>query len=143
MTERRRDRTVTHPNASPTVGDEVVPQIVDTVAWVEVDGEAVLFDEVGRIVHVLNPTATLVWAAIDGRRSLGRIADDLTVAFGADPDVVHEDVRALADGLMSRGLVIPAGASDLAARPPLELSSRATPDRPHGATRFLEEPPSG
>ena len=135
---------MSHPNASPLIGEDLVARVADTVAWIEVDGEAVLFDEVGRIVHVLNPTATHVLIAIDGRTSLGRIADDLSNAFGADPDVVREDVLALVDELMRKGLVVPVGSSnDPPSLAPLERSIRSTPDRPHGTARFLEEPPSG
>lgn len=138
-----RDRTVSSPNADPILGEDLIAQVADTVAWVEVDGEAVLFDEVGRIVHVLNPTATHVLGAIDGRTSLGRIADDLSDAFGADPGVVRADVLALAEDLMRKRLVIPVDPEDPPSLAPPELSARATPDRPHGTARFLEDPPSG
>ena len=65
-----------------SVDVDLVPQIPENVAWVEVDGEGVLYDEVRQKVHVLSPTATLVWSGIDGRTSLERIARDLSESFG-------------------------------------------------------------
>ncbi len=107
-----------------------------TVAWVEVDGEGLLYDEVRKRVHVLSPTATLIWSGIDGRDSLNQIARDLSDSFGVDAEVVRSDVLDLASELMDKGLIAEARQG----RAPIEtdVDEPTEPGR-----RFLEEPPGG
>ena len=125
-----------------SVGTGLLPQIPETVAWVEVDGEVVLYDEVRQMVHVLSPTATLVWSGIDGRTSLERIARDLSESFGTDLGVVRSDVLELARDLLERGLITDARSTR---DPKLRPSGISTDRRTVGerAQRFLQEPPSG
>lgn len=82
-----------------------VPSPTDAVATVELDGEAVLYDEVTAAVHVLNPTATLVWSCLDGRSSLDEIAGDLATVFGADMASVSSEVLVLVRQLGAKGLL--------------------------------------
>lgn len=84
---------------------EAVPRIPEEIVWVEVDGETVVYDERRKQVHLLNPTASLVWSAIDGRASLGQIAEELSGAFGAEPAVVRSDVLELVRELTEMGLL--------------------------------------
>lgn len=117
-----------------------IPAIPETVAWAEVDGETVAYDEVHKRVHLLSVTATLVWSAIDGHTSLEQIARDLSESFGEDLARIRSDVEDLARDLEDRGLIRKAGSSAPAASV-LETSASA---EAHGAkTRFLVDPPSG
>ncbi len=84
---------------------EAVPRIPEEIVWVEVDGETVVYDERRKQVHLLNPTASLVWSAIDGRASLDQIAGELSGAFGAEPAVVRSDVQELVRELTELGLL--------------------------------------
>lgn len=75
------------------------------LAGVELDGETILYDEDSGGLHVLNPTATLVWRCLDGAASLGELADDIAAALGADPVAVGRDMLALAQQLDDEGLL--------------------------------------
>lgn len=90
-----------------------------TVAAAELEGEVVLYDEDTDRVHVLNPTAGLVWDCLDGETSLAELAAELSRHFQADRDVVHRQVLDLARQLAQEGLVVEASDSpDAAGRPP-------------------------
>lgn len=120
-----------------------VPRIPETVASVEVDGETVVYDEIRQRVHVLSPTASIVWGGIDGRTSLDQIAQELSEAFGAEVAIVRSDVLELARELTDKGLLSEVVADD---RRPDVTDGRGRPDADEGdgpAPRFLEEPPSG
>lgn len=125
-----------------SVGADLLPQIPETVAWAEVDGEGVLYDELRQKVHVLSPTATLIWSGIDGRTSLERIARDLSESFGTDLEVVRSDVLELARDLLERGLITDASSPR---DPKLRPSGVSTDRRKDGerAPRFMQEPPGG
>jgi hypothetical protein len=88
------------------IGVEFVPQARTSVADVEIDGEAVLYDEQAEALHVLNSTAALVWACCDGSGSVAAIADDLAQAFGADPGKVLADVVELVRRFGRSGLLV-------------------------------------
>jgi hypothetical protein len=70
---------------------------------VEVDGDVVTVVD-GRI-HVLNPTAALVWRCCDGRTPVATIGRDLAAAFGAE--AAARDVAAVVEDLAAAGLVGP------------------------------------
>jgi hypothetical protein len=76
------------------------------VAQEEVDGEVVLYDDVAGVMHRLNPTASVLWACLDGTGTLSEIAVDLSRAYRADPDVVLADVVAMTRDLGDKGLLV-------------------------------------
>ena len=121
-----------------------VPHVLPSVAWAEVDGETVVYDEIQKKVHVLSPTATLVWSGIDGRTSLEQIAHDLSTSFGEALPIVRSDVIELARDLMERGLItgttaVGRAGSDLGGSEVVQphVARATTPPR------FLEDPPKG
>jgi coenzyme PQQ synthesis protein D (PqqD) len=123
------------------IGRDFVALVPETIAWVDVDGEAVLYDEIRQQVHVLSATATLVWRGMDGKTSLDRIARDLSESFGTDLALVRSDVLDLARDLARKGLIAaarPRSGSDSTADVP-EESGRGQ----RSAPRFLEDPPGG
>lgn len=85
------------------------PLVRADLAIVELDGEAVIYDERNGTLHHLNPTATLVLGLCDGSSTIPELAADLSDAF----QVEFEDVRAQLDQLVSRmrdqGLLEPGG----------------------------------
>ena len=102
---------------------------------VELDGEAVLFDEARYELHVLNPTAAAVWACCDGAQTLDEMAAELANVFGAPVDEVSQGVRSAVKDFATRGLLhavqgVPPGHDALVDQ------RRSTP-------HFLEEPPEG
>jgi hypothetical protein len=79
-----------------TMADQIdgtfVPSVRAAVADVEIDGEAVLYDESHAAVHVLNDTAALVWACCDGSDTVAAIASDIASAFRMEEGTVLADV---------------------------------------------------
>jgi hypothetical protein len=69
-----------------------VPIRATEVAGVELDGEAVLYHEVANTVHVLSPTATVVWKLLDGSSDIAAIVADLAAAFAVSHDRMLDDV---------------------------------------------------
>ena len=67
----------------------------EEITSVELDGEAVLYDESTQAMHVLNPTATVVWSCCDGTVSVDQLIDELAEAYGVEREVVADDVLGL------------------------------------------------
>jgi hypothetical protein len=80
------------------------PKPRDGVEMVEVDGEGVVCDPTSGPLS-LNTTGTILWYALDGRRTVEEIATDLSQAFGADEAELRTQVRAFVDELDSNGLL--------------------------------------
>lgn len=82
------------------------PAICTDTAWVELDGEVVVLKEPTGALHVLNPTAAVLWQCFDGHSSLGEIADDLAAVIeDTDIETIQRDVRALVSELAEQQLV--------------------------------------
>ena len=73
------------------------------VGSVELDGETVLW--VDAVLHRLDATATAVWRRLDGAASLDEVAQELARDFRAPPEVVLNDVLALAERLLEQRAV--------------------------------------
>ncbi len=69
-----------------------VPRLRTEVASVELDGESVLLAEGTERVHWLDRLGTIVLNCFDGVATLDELVADLSEAFGADPEVVRNDV---------------------------------------------------
>lgn len=102
------------------------PRPRDDLAHVEIDGEAVIYDERSGAMHLLDPIATVVWGCLDGAVSLGQIARELADAFTADPSRVEGDVVAVVRSFGGQGLLagVPAGPEAAGGH---EASARAEP----------------
>jgi hypothetical protein len=75
------------------------------VEWVEIEGEAVVWNAEQDALHRLDRTATLVFQLCDGTASLAQTAADLADAFGQPVTSVHADVVRCATTLAEAGLV--------------------------------------
>lgn len=73
----------------------VKPKVRDGLTVVELDGEAVIYDEETTELHHLNPTATIVFGLCDGSATMAEMAADLSAAFDVPVQVVEPEVRAL------------------------------------------------
>lgn len=76
----------------------------DQVHWAELDGEGVLLDQDNEQVHRLNTTATAVWVALDGSRTVGEVGSDLARDASAPTERVVADVVALVADFVAKGL---------------------------------------
>jgi hypothetical protein len=75
------------------------------VVTVEIDGDAVVYDELQETTHLLNPTGAIVWGLLDGETRLDELSADLAEAFGVGVEEVLADLVALVRELDQRGLL--------------------------------------
>lgn len=89
-----------------------VPVVVSAaVTFVPADGDdTVVFNDDTRSLHRLPGTAGVLWAAIDGRRSVAAIVVLLAGLHDASHQVVETDVRAALGRLEDAGLIADATA---------------------------------
>jgi len=73
----------------------IKPRVRGDLAVVELDGEAVIYDEENERLHHLNPTATLIFGLCDGTGTIGDFASDIAEAYGLDRGQVEQQVRGL------------------------------------------------
>jgi PqqD family protein of HPr-rel-A system len=71
------------------------PRVRDELTVVELDGEAVVYDERTGDLHHLNPTATLVFGLCDGTATGRELAVDIADAYGQPVDEVVGQVQGL------------------------------------------------
>lgn len=62
---------------------------------VELDGEAVIYDERNGDLHRLNPTASLVFSLLDGSSTIDELARDVGETFSMPVGEVGEQLHAL------------------------------------------------
>lgn len=74
------------------------------VEWVEVEGQAVVYDQSRDALHLLDPIATVVWHLLDGVTPLGRTGEELAEAVGRPAPEVLADVLRFAAQLEEMGL---------------------------------------
>lgn len=72
---------------------------------------AILYDNEARLVHHLNPSATLVWQLCDGSGTTQELARDIAGEFGLDEGTVFDQVTAVIAELDALGLVEDASSS--------------------------------
>ncbi len=66
------------------------------------EGETVVLDRQGELIHHLNQTASYIWDRCDGMSPLAEIANQLAEAFDVDPKIAAKDVAVIV--LQLRGL---------------------------------------
>lgn len=131
------------PDAAPVAkrsGHELVRPRSD-VAMVEIDGDGVVYDSRFERVHLLNPTATLVWGLLDGETTLEDLALVLSDASGVESSVIASDLNRLVADLEAEGLLERVGTAPRSPSPPVDAladSALAPPDQ--GARTALGKP---
>lgn len=87
----------------------VKPKVRDDLTVVELDGEAVIYDEKTTELHHLNPTATIVFGLCDGTATMRDMATDISGVFGVPAPDVEAQVRTLIRQLRKVDLLEPSG----------------------------------
>ena len=87
------------------IGPDFVAHPRREVVTVEIDGDAVVYDELRETTHLLNPTGAIVWRLLDGETRLDELSADLAAVFGLGVEEVLADVVALVHELGQRGLL--------------------------------------
>lgn len=68
--------------------------------------ETILSSETETAIHILNPTAKLVWDLCDGQHSLEEIEKAMRARFALPPDYpVIRDIQNIIDVLIQKGLL--------------------------------------
>ena len=73
----------------------VKPKVREGLTVVELDGEAVIYDEDSGDLHHLNPTATIVFGLCDGTATMKELSADISEAFGVPESEIETQVRTL------------------------------------------------
>jgi Coenzyme PQQ synthesis protein D (PqqD) len=102
-------------SGEPLHGSDVPARKPD-VEWVELEGEAVLYDPEVSMLQRLNRGAAAVWAACDGIDSSDEIARAIAGAHAGSPEEITRDVPAVINRFRRLGLVLPSAGERDAAR---------------------------
>ncbi|MGH2704414.1 MAG: HPr-rel-A system PqqD family peptide chaperone [Actinomycetota bacterium] len=81
------------------------PRVRRDLAWVEVEDEAVVYDQATGDLHHLNQPATIVFTLCDGQSTVKELSDDISSAFGIPAAQVQREVRRLIREFRSFGLL--------------------------------------
>lgn len=87
----------------------VKPKVREDLTVVELDGEAVIYDEETADLHHLNPTATIVFGLCDGTATMAEMAADLSAVFAVPVHEIEPEVRALIRRFRKVELLEPSG----------------------------------
>jgi len=87
------------------IGPDFVAHRRQQMLTVEIDREAIVYDELQEVAHLLSPTAAIIWDLLDGRSRLDEVAVDLAQAFDASTEQVLADVLKLVQEFARRGLL--------------------------------------
>lgn len=113
------------PGAGPdAITASSTPRARSGCSGVELEGDVILVDDDSGAVHLLNPTAQLVWSCFDGSATIAEIARDLDTVFAADPATIADAVTDLARQLARSGLLEGVGATEAPAEAHARFSDR-------------------
>jgi hypothetical protein len=82
-----------------------VPVPRPNLSMVPLDASLGIYDELGRVLLVLNPTAAAILEACDGAASFSQILGDVAQQHAVDPGSIRDDVWQTLHKLASMGLV--------------------------------------
>jgi hypothetical protein len=83
------------------------------LAGVEIEGEIVLYDIDADTMHLLNPSAALVFSLLDGEATLREVCAEIASACAVDQSVIERDVVPLVSDLADKGLFEGEGVADV------------------------------
>jgi PqqD family protein of HPr-rel-A system len=81
------------------------PKAREDLTVVELDGEAVIYDEVGGDLHHLNSSATIIFALCDGTQTVKQMSAEIAEVFSLASQDVEAQVRTVVRDLRSAGLL--------------------------------------
>ena len=97
--------------ASKVSLDDVYYQSENVVAR-DIEGELIIVPLVAGIgdiddaLYTLNPTGKAIWTALDGRRTLRTIAEELALEYDASGAQIEADVIGLVTELLNRRMLV-------------------------------------
>ena len=89
----------------PTSLSTVYPRRAMRIADRLVDGELVLYDPDEQRLHVLNPTAGLIWRLCDGKHQESDLVATLADRYPRNRAAIEEDVPRIIERFRNEGLL--------------------------------------
>jgi PqqD family protein of HPr-rel-A system len=83
----------------------IKPKTRQDLAVVELDGEAVIYDESTGDLHHLNPTATIIFNLFDGTATVKELASLIEEEFQVPASDVEKQIRGLVKEFRRAGLL--------------------------------------
>jgi len=77
----------------------------ERVVWRDIAGEVVIAERDNNTVHVLNPTASLIWMLADGTRHTEDIGTMLRDKYNVAPEQASADVSEFCRQLLQAGII--------------------------------------
>jgi PqqD family protein of HPr-rel-A system len=135
-----------NPSTSPFAG-RTLPRRSGYLTVIGFDSESVVHDPVRSQAHLLNQTAALILERCDGEAALDDLVGELAAEFGAEPEIVDRDVRALLVDLRDRRLLDEPGSDDEQAtigamRSAEPARPSITPEPPHDPGDWVSVSPT-
>jgi hypothetical protein len=96
MIRKPRTESVEYPQSTMVTA---LPKTRSNLRTRQVDGETVVLDREGGLVHQFNQTASYVWERLDGTTSITTIARQLVRAFEVDSKTAETDVARIVSEL--------------------------------------------
>jgi coenzyme PQQ synthesis protein D (PqqD) len=87
------------------------PKVRSDLTVVEMEGEAVIYDEQTGQIHYLNRTATIVFNLCDGGSTIKEFSTEIAEAFTLSREEVERQVRSLIRSFRKAGFLEDAGTS--------------------------------
>ena len=69
-----------------------IPERRTDIISQDIDGESLILDSNGGVIHQLNSTASIIWQSCDGSKSISDIAIILTENYSIAEDIALKDV---------------------------------------------------
>jgi hypothetical protein len=82
-----------------------IPSTDDTFIARTIEGETILINDKGDMLHTLNRTGSFIWARVDGAKSLRDILGLLCAEYDIAEERAEEDIRAFVEELQRKGIV--------------------------------------
>jgi hypothetical protein len=90
---------------SLAVASEYTPRKRVDVLELDMGDGIVLYDPSSRLVHHLNPSASLLWQLSEGDASVGQLVTEISEELDLEPSQVHEQFMGLVAEMDALGLL--------------------------------------
>jgi hypothetical protein len=96
---------------SQSINLETICSPSDDIVAREIEGDIIIVPLVAGIgdaddeLYTLNETGKAIWAKLDGVKSLGQVATELSEEFSSDAGEIEKDVMGFASEMVSRRIL--------------------------------------
>jgi len=76
------------------------------IPWKELNDTGIVLDLTSGDYFELDEVGVAIWKTLDGRKTLAECAKEIASFYAVDPELVEPDVKAFAEELLSRNLIV-------------------------------------